>query len=44
MIGGDPVSWQAGIDRFFYCPDYAEDVKSCIVSSPDVKREHRVTA
>nr|DAJ74006.1 MAG TPA: hypothetical protein [Caudoviricetes sp.]DAQ80143.1 MAG TPA: hypothetical protein [Caudoviricetes sp.] len=29
---------------FSFCPDYAEDVKSCIVSSPDVKREYRVMA
>nr|DAX78608.1 MAG TPA: hypothetical protein [Caudoviricetes sp.] len=28
--------------RFIYCPNLAEDVKSCTVSSPDVKRDYRV--
>nr|DAN44146.1 MAG TPA: Golgi reassembly-stacking protein 1, Golgin fold six-stranded anti parallel-barrel.96A [Caudoviricetes sp.] len=34
----------SGNRPLFYCPDYAEDVKSCIVSPPGVKRENRVTA
>nr|DAU22036.1 MAG TPA: hypothetical protein [Caudoviricetes sp.] len=28
--------------RFLYCPNFAEDTKSCTVSSPDVKRDYRV--
>nr|DAI14514.1 MAG TPA: hypothetical protein [Bacteriophage sp.] len=34
----------SGNRPLFCCPDYAEDFKSCIVSSPDVKREYRLMA
>ncbi|SNJ93321.1 Uncharacterised protein [Streptococcus pneumoniae] len=28
--------------RFLYCPNCADDIKSCTVPSPDVKRDYRV--